>query len=243
MPGPPDRVRRDHPRARLGTAERALPVAGAQGALFAMVAWVVGMTLAVSTENPLSRRGRSSALRSFATGTTHRMTGADLSGLNAGYVAQMLEAYLDAPASVSAGVARPLRARSGRVHRVAARARGPAQRDGDERRCRCPRRTAPMHRRRRAACRRAAPPAAEPVAGRSRAAPPARRRGRRGRRARPAPPNGSPESTRTSSAASPRRWRSSRPTGCTGTLPRGSTRSAPSRWATRRSTSRASSRR
>src|SRR6188472_3542456 len=29
------------------------------------------------------------------------MSGADLSGLNAGYVAQMLEAYLDAPASVS----------------------------------------------------------------------------------------------------------------------------------------------
>ena len=28
------------------------------------------------------------------------MTRADLSGLNAGYVAQMLEAYLDAPASV-----------------------------------------------------------------------------------------------------------------------------------------------
>src|SRR6476619_1277520 len=29
------------------------------------------------------------------------MSGADVSGLNAGYVAQMLEAYLDAPASVS----------------------------------------------------------------------------------------------------------------------------------------------
>ena len=28
------------------------------------------------------------------------MSGADLSGLNAGYVAQMLEAYLDAPSSV-----------------------------------------------------------------------------------------------------------------------------------------------
>ena len=46
-----------------------------------------------------------------------------------------------------------------------------------------------------------------------------------------------------SSAASPRRWRSSRRTACTATSPRGSTRSAPSRWATRRSTRRGSCRR
>ena len=50
-------------------------------------------------------------------------------------------------------------------------------------------------------------------------------------------------STRRSSGVWPRRWRSSRPTGCTGTSPPGSTLWAPSRWATRPSTSRASCRR
>ena len=50
-------------------------------------------------------------------------------------------------------------------------------------------------------------------------------------------------STRRSSAAWRRRWRSSRRTGCTATSPRGSTPWAPSRWAIRPSTSRASCRR
>ena len=64
---------------------------------------------------------------------------------------------------------------------------------------------------------------------------PSRPRARRRRR-----PRSRARSTRRSSAASPPRWRSSRRTGCTGTSPRGSTRSARSRSATPRSTRRGS---
>ena len=48
------------------------------------------------------------------------MTSADLSGLNAGYVAQMFEAYLDAPASVPDEWRELFERRSGRVRRIAA---------------------------------------------------------------------------------------------------------------------------
>ena len=66
-----------------------------------------------------------------------------------------------------------------------------------------------------------------------------RRRGRSAAARRPAPQPHRADgaaSTRRCSAASPRRWRSSRRTACTATSRRGSTRSAPSRPATRRST-------
>ena len=71
----------------------------ARFAIFAaMVAWVVGMTLAVTTENSLVYRvlGPRPLLQRKA------MRVRDQEGLNAGYVAQLLEDYLDAPASVPA---------------------------------------------------------------------------------------------------------------------------------------------
>ena len=244
-------LRRDHPRARLGAAERPLPVARAQGR--PLRDGRVGRRddarrddrepadLELGAVEPLSACA--------ATGTTHRMSGADLSGLNAGYVAQMLEAYLDAPASVPQewrdlferdpaafagslpGPRRPAAnadgangAATAAVGRLAA---APAPAPPRRRRCAGsepapqPPAPAPPPRRRTAP---RLPPTAEPE--------PRRRSDGRSRR----------RSTRSSSAASPRRWRSSRPTGCTGISPRGSTRSAPSRWVTRRSTSPASSR-
>ncbi len=85
----------------------------------------------------LGTRGGSSRSVHAATGTTHRMSGADLSGLNAGYVAQMLEAYLDAPASVSQEwrdlFERDPAAFTGSLPGLA----GLLQRDGDERGCGC----------------------------------------------------------------------------------------------------------
>ena len=95
------------------------------------------------------------------------MSGADLSGLNAGYVAQMLEAYLDAPASV------PDEWRELFEHDPAAfPARCPASPACSARRRRTvpPRRAGshPLSRRARAACALAEP------SGTGRAAPPAR---------------------------------------------------------------------
>ena len=52
------------------------------------------------------------------------MSSADLGGLNAGYVAQMFESYLDAPASVPTEWRRAVRAGARRFRRLAAGARG-----------------------------------------------------------------------------------------------------------------------
>ena len=192
---------------------------------------------------------QSAAAPAMPTGTTHRdERAADLSGLNAGYVAQMLEAYLDAPASVPDEWRELFEQDPGGFAGIAARARRPSRRSGERnRRARVADRPQPSRRP-------AAPPAvgARPPAARRAGAP--RRRDRLRLRRPPAaarrlpsptarPPRPQRRSTRPSSAASPRRWRSSRPTGCTGTWRRGSIRSAPSRWATLHSTSPGSSRR
>ena len=158
-----------------------------------------------------------------ATGTTHRMSGADLSGLNAGYVAQMLEAYLDAPASVSQEwrdlFERDPAAFTGSLPGLA----GLLQRDGVNGATVAPARRPPRLLPPPAVA--VAPPVAEPIAmptpppappapaaAPSPARPP-RLQPRPSRRATPSPL----PSTRSSSAVSPRRWPSSRPTGCTGT--------------------------
>ena len=113
------------------------------------------------------------------------MSGADLSGLNAGYVAQMLEAYLDAPASVSQEwrdlFERDPAAFTGSLPGLA----GLLQRDGDERRA-APT-LAPLRRR---PC--PAPPPSPPLRHRPsspprRSPPPAPRLARAARRRAPRP--------------------------------------------------------
>ena len=171
-----------------------------KAALFGAVAWVVGMVVAIVTDGPLSlsaprpppaRRGarRRSLLQHV------EMASTDLTGPNAAYVAQLLEDYLDAPASVPPEWRRIFEARARtRGDGGATAARGTGLRLRGAGWSRPPRRPSPTD---------ARPPR---------------------RRSRP-------------------RWRSSRRTGCTATWPHGSIRSAPSRWATPRSTRRGSSRR
>ena len=160
------------------------------------------------------------------------MSTADLTGLNAGYVAQMLEAYLEAPTSVPvewrelferdpgvvAAALPGLAGLLGNGEPVGATTTPPPPVAAP------PPPVVPDLRPR------AAPAAAEPEPE----PPPAdSRAGCRSTRSR---------STTRSSVESPPRWRSSRRTGCTATSLPNSIRSAPSRWATRPSTSRGSCR-
>ena len=148
------------------------------------------------------------------------MAATDQTGLNAAYVAQLLEDYLDAPASVP-DEWRRIFEDNGEPERG---------RDGDGAVLAEPPPPAEAPRRPRSRPRpRAAAPAATGLPGPARAGARGGRR-RRPRRRRP------PRRTPSCSAPSRQRWRSSRRTGCTGTSRRVSTRSGPSRWATPRST-------
>ena len=133
--------------------------------LFAMVAWVVGMTLAVLTENPLCDLTVAESVPGRYN-TSHEQSRPERP--NAGYVAQMLEAYLDAPASVPTSGAScssriPMRSP------LVARARRPAPSNGAQ-----PNGTARVV----AACTAPPPVHRSPVARTGRGAP--RRRPRRG---------------------------------------------------------------
>ena len=120
------------PRARRRAHERAVPVARAQGGALRRVHRVtVGMTVAVITEVRSCN-----ACRPTTVAATGRAAGAEQSGLNAAYVAQLFADYLDAPASVpdewrrifegTAGVRRD-GARAGRLPPWPRRPRSPAE--------------------------------------------------------------------------------------------------------------------
>ena len=151
------------------------------------------------------------------------MSAHDVDGLNTGYARALLDDYLENPAGRSARVARAVRER--RVRRAARDAprRGAAARGGRGARRERPRPSASV-----------VPLPSGSVAGAP--APVAV--------AEPAPAAAAVAEPvdRSCSAASPPRWRSSRPTARTAISPRGSTRSARSRSATRRSTRSGSSR-
>ena len=87
----------DHPGARRGADERTFESLALKATFFARVAWVVGMTLAVHHRESADLRRGGSPRRD---GTTLPMGATNPNGLNAGYVAQLLEEYLDAPGSV-----------------------------------------------------------------------------------------------------------------------------------------------